>query len=260
MSMEYKEGLVAFIDILGFSQYVMNESNKEKVRSLFQFVEKFCYLFNCSPELAQNVSFFSDSIVLATDNLYQLSISISIAESYLKDNLELLFRGGITHGKYYYENNVMFGPAVIAAHNLETKANYSRVLIDPVLNIAEEPELLAFTDLDGYSVFNPYCLILNHGCRYGGDDRVVYPEDPTLNLERVFSQCRNEIIEKIQQYNGNPVVEKYLWRIRPYNYTCNTLLRLPDGEVLYDKINYKMNKDLREILQKSIIDTDCLGL
>ena len=44
--MEYKEGYVAFIDILGFSTYVSNEENANGTYDLFEFVRKFCYLFN----------------------------------------------------------------------------------------------------------------------------------------------------------------------------------------------------------------------
>ncbi|MBQ6929246.1 MAG: hypothetical protein IJN27_02950 [Oscillospiraceae bacterium] len=76
--MNYTEGYVAFIDILGFSQYVSNEDSVDGTYELFEFMDKFCFLFNTSPELKINVSFFSDSIVLTTDELDNLIIPIYI--------------------------------------------------------------------------------------------------------------------------------------------------------------------------------------
>ena len=49
--MEYTNGYVAFIDILGFSNLVSNEQNADKVKDLFEFVEKFQYLFNSTSKL-----------------------------------------------------------------------------------------------------------------------------------------------------------------------------------------------------------------
>ncbi len=76
--MEYTNGYVAFIDILGFSNLVSNEQNADKVKDLFEFVEKFQYLFNSTSKLNTNVAFFSDSIILSTNNQP-------------KDNLGMLF-------------------------------------------------------------------------------------------------------------------------------------------------------------------------
>ena len=67
---------------------------------------------------------------LTADELERLVEPIYIAESYLKDKLGLLFRGGICYGKYYHKDSVTFGPAVVSAYKLEGKANYSRILLD----------------------------------------------------------------------------------------------------------------------------------
>ncbi len=74
--MQYTEGYVAFIDILGFSNYVNNADNGNQTLYLFEFVEQFCYLFNTSPSLKINVSFFSDSIILSSCSLDKFVIPI----------------------------------------------------------------------------------------------------------------------------------------------------------------------------------------
>ena len=223
------------------------------MKNLFQFIDKFCFLYNTSSELSQNVAFFSDSIVIASDDLVKLSISIQIAESYLKSTLGLVFRGGITYGKYYYEKNVLFGPAVVSSYQLEKRANYSRILIDQSVEIPKDSSLLFFRDMDGWIVLNPFGMVLQSGCSYGGPQGVQYPENPTKQLSESFEDNRRWIIGRIKQYKNTPIVEKYIWRIRPYNYTCKELLKCSDGELLYPEISYAMNGELRRIISRAII-------
>ena len=129
--MHYKEGYIAFIDILGFSKFVSDENNGEIVYHFFDFVKNYCYLFNDSNDLKDKwgISFFSDSIIItSTDSDIQtLFLPIYIAESFVRDKMGLLFRGGLCYGKYYHKDNIMYGPGVIAAYNLEKQANYSFV-------------------------------------------------------------------------------------------------------------------------------------
>ena len=252
--MEYVEGYVAFIDILGFSQFVSDETNGENVKKLFQFIEKYCYFFNTSTQLFLNVAFFSDSIVLASNNINMVNASIQIAESYVQSELGLVFRGGITYGKYYYEKSVVFGPAVIRAYSLEKKANHSRILIDNCVEMPENSGLLIYQDMDGESVLNPYNMILQAGCSYGGPDGVKYPDDPTKQITKTFEECSKWVIDKIKQHKNTSVVEKYLWRVRPFNYTCKMLIECSDGELIYPEIGYTMNSELREGIWSSMIN------
>ena len=148
----YKEGYVAFVDILGFSNYVLQEENAGKINDLMIFVNKFQYLYNKSPELKVKISFFSDSIVLSTEDnshLGMVLLAIWIAESYLYEHTSLLFRGAISEGKYYNENNISFGPAVIKSYKLENEANYSRIIIDKnIMKKFETIPLDIFKDID----------------------------------------------------------------------------------------------------------------
>jgi hypothetical protein len=251
--MKYREGYVAFIDILGFSTYVSNEENANDTYNLFEFVRKFCYLFNSSPELKINVSFFSDSIVLTADDLEKLIAPIYIAESYLKDKLELLFRGGICYGKYYHDNGVAFGPAVVSAYKLEGKANYSRILIDEKIQILEEENVLFYRDIDGYLCLNPMSAILEEPIAFGPEG-AVYPEG---NINEIINDCfskhREVILKQIAKNKGTSVVDKYLWRVRVFNYTCNLISDIPVGETIYNEINFSSNEQLKGLIKKQII-------
>ena len=224
--MEYKLGYVAFIDILGFSNYVSDESNGEKIKSFFSFVKKLCYLYDTSPELKTEVVSFSDSMVITSDNLDSIMIVIMLAECYLKDSLGLLFRGGIVYGKYYHEDNITFGPAVIMAYKLENIASYSRIIIDKgILNEDDECELI-YKDIDGFYCINPFGYVFHMGIEYGGD-KLVYPEDISGTILSNIKNYRKELEESIHKWRGTLVVEKYLWRVRPFNYTCKLISEMP---------------------------------
>ncbi|MDE6259789.1 MAG: hypothetical protein K2M42_02835 [Oscillospiraceae bacterium] len=243
--MQYTQNFVAFVDILGFSSYVSKEENAAKTQDLFTFVEKFRFFYNTSPKLDTKVSFFSDSIVITSSNIESIIIAIYIAESYLQKNLGLLFRGGICHGKYYHDNNVTFGPAVVSAYRLEKQAIYSRIIIEKEICSQLQQELFLFRDIDGYVCCNPYAMILDENVAYGPDGPVYPNGNITGLIIASFKRHRDELIQQIQQYKGTPVVDKYLWRIRPFNYTCNLIANMACGEILFERIGYAVSEELK---------------
>ena len=195
---------------------------------MFSFVQKFCYLFNTSPELDTKVSFFSDSIVLSSSDFSNLIIPISIAEGYVKSELGLLFRGGITKGSYYHKDGVTFGPAVVSAYRLESLANYSRILIDNMIVDENDDSIEIFQDIDGRYCLNLSALIIYNNTQSGGDRAHFSDGDPVDILTTNFRDERKAILDAIQKHMGTAVVEKYSWRIRPYNFTCAKLADHPE--------------------------------
>lgn len=252
--MQYKKGYVCFIDILGFSSYVKKTENLTNTYGLFDFVKKFCYLFNDSATLNTEISFYSDSIVLTTTEINKLILAIYIAETYLKKQLGLLFRGAICFGEYFHEKGITFGPGVIRAYELEKQAIYSRIIIDKEISIDTE-NINFFVDLDGITCLNPYSIILIDDLSFG--DGVHYSEGEINSiLIKSFENHRKEILDNIKKYKGTPVVDKYLWRIRPYNFICNLVSNIPFNEYIYEDIKFTNNKFLRDNLMKMIIQNN----
>lgn len=249
--MQYTEGYLAFLDILGFSQYVNEEENGQKTAELFGFVKKFCDLFNSAPQVQFHVSFFSDTIIITTNEIDHLVVPIFILESYLKEHMGLLFRGGIVYGKYYHDEGVTFGPAVVAGYALEQKAVYSRILVDDAICKIKN-NISYFEDIDGYTCYNPYGSFFLDIIA-SAPDKMVYPENIEQSLIESFSKRRDELLTQIDKYRGSKVVDKYLWRVRAYNNVCCFVARIPNGTVIYDDIDYKMNEPLKQELQKLII-------
>lgn len=238
--MEYSNGYVAFIDILGFSNLVSNEKSADQIKDLFGFIEKFQYFFNSSPTLNTDVAFFSDSIILSTDNktrdnLEMLFCAIWIAESYLHKHTNLFFRGGITKGLYYHKDSIAFGPAVVNSYRLENQAVYSRILIeDKIVSNMEEVPFSIMKDTDGKYCFNPYSIGLLRNT----------PDGTNPTKEQFMKSIRQErelLLQAIKANLYTNVSEKYLWRIIPFNNVCASL---PD---IYNKYHFDFNEsDIEE--------------
>ncbi len=157
----YSSRIVAFIDILGFSNLVHeSEMDTDKANLLLgvlkdieSFIDKENRLVKFSEEFnTKNIKIdytqFSDSIVLSTEIVFPMIYDIEVPNynnlmyicslisflqaKYMNDGI--LMRGGVTWGSIYHENNICFGPAFIRAYQIESKmAKYPRVVIDPEL-------------------------------------------------------------------------------------------------------------------------------
>ena len=249
--MQYTEGYLAFLDILGFSKFVEDESNGQATSDLFEFVKKFCFLFNTSPQLNVQVSFFSDTIIITADELENLVLPIYIAESYLKDNLGLLLRGAIVYGKYYHNEGTTFGPAVVAGYQLEKKALYSRILLEDTVKV-EGKNIFFFNDIDGHKCFNPYGVFFTE-IMSSAPEGIVYPDNITKELIDNFLTRRSELLAQINKYKGTTVIDKYLWRVRAFNHICDFVVKIPLGEVIYEEVTYVMNEQLQNQMRKMLI-------
>lgn len=146
--------IVAFLDLLGFKEYV-NNNNSEIVLNTFKTVQslrkqidkdKIIFFGDKSKEDAYNqlsdsiyMRIMSDSIVIATDvfskeGLLFVSKWISLIQAYLLEiGDRIMSRGGISYGEFYGDEEIMFGKGMIQAYLLEGKAKYPRVIIDKYL-------------------------------------------------------------------------------------------------------------------------------
>lgn len=127
----YKNCYVAAIDILGFSQYVRNNSF-DYVRDIFLDIPRFTNLVLNYPnktftkEMLDSVTLniISDTIVIAVpeETNRSLEILLLIVDTVvfnLYREYRLPCRGGIAYGEFYSEGNIAFGKAFVDAHELE---------------------------------------------------------------------------------------------------------------------------------------------
>lgn len=132
MKIDYKEKLVAFVDVLGFSEIVYNSDN-ERIESYYSYLEN-RFKDHISKTKLQYL-FISDSIVISADdtkeNLFELTrLLTKIQCNLLLD--KIIVRGAISYGNLYIndEGNIIVGNALIRAYQLESQAINPRIIID----------------------------------------------------------------------------------------------------------------------------------
>ena len=133
---EWREGYVALIDILGFSEGIL----RHNLQTFFHEYNKSVHDVLSTPE-AQNLEYivFSDTIVIYTHYSNKKSfLSLVRACSLLFVSLlkiGLPLRGCISHGKFHLQKNpngvIIAGEPIIDAHDYEQKQNWIGIMISP---------------------------------------------------------------------------------------------------------------------------------
>jgi hypothetical protein len=131
----YSKRFVAFIDILGFTDIIRRTALPEPGITIDEIVaaldipspaEKGKLIIGSVGDISNSdhkITQFSDSLIISTNYsdaglLHLIDHIEKIAFSFLK--MGFLCRGGIASGLLFHEENVVFGPAMIEAYQLES--------------------------------------------------------------------------------------------------------------------------------------------
>lgn len=222
--MQYKTGYVAFIDILGFCNYIKEERNPSKINDLLLFGAKVQNLFRAEPEL--QVALFSDTLIFTSSSIKGLITMlvglVSIFFLHIVKNHHLCFRGVVVYGEYFHQNNMVFGPAIIQAAELEkTVVSFSRIMMTPdiIKKIKEHNlSLSLIKDIDGQICYNPFIILTLDGLEK--KDGTEYSK-LTSNLQRL----RDLIFSLIYKYKGTSYIVKYFSLVYYYNDAINRVIK-----------------------------------
>lgn len=135
--MKYTEKIVAFIDILGFKYFVNDESKCEDIGAILKlpyFIRQdgMAKMMKIKGVMMTSIS---DSLVFsiglkergAMNKIVKL---LSVFTQTLLSQYSLLLRGGIAVGKLYHDSDVVYGPGLVRAYELENKiAVYPRMVM-----------------------------------------------------------------------------------------------------------------------------------
>lgn len=148
--MIYEQRIVAFIDILGFKSLLNDTVDKsgnddenainavisayEAIRDIWDLDKKSSYLDTKSFD-TKKVSIFSDCLVISFEINQPSEVFFTLLEiKWLIMRLiarNMLCRGAITIGKFIHTDHYLFGPALVEAYTLESKAAlYPRVILE----------------------------------------------------------------------------------------------------------------------------------
>jgi hypothetical protein len=188
-----EQRLVAFFDLLGFSSIIrphddMNVKKQDKILALLSELSEnsgdFSYRADAVDEATTDhiikpaISAFSDNIVYSFPLHSIAPVGSGPITSYLADQagaifrqaLELgcLIRGGITVGQLHHDKQVIFGPALVEAYELESRyAKTPRIIIsDAAMDFIERHPFVQFDD-DGYAILDYVQAVFHDAIRIG---------------------------------------------------------------------------------------------
>lgn len=148
--MKYEERIVAFIDILGFKSLLNdtldkdgndNEVKIDAIISAYDAIRDIWDLDQAPSPLNNNatetkkISIFSDCLVVSfainqPGGVFSTLLEIKLLIMTLISK-KILCRGAVSKGKFIHTDNYLFGPALVEAYMLESKAAmYPRVILD----------------------------------------------------------------------------------------------------------------------------------
>ncbi len=144
-------GMVAFIDFLGFSNEVEGITETDKLESVIHKIEKLRDEFSREADIKAiskiEVIAFSDCMIFSVagksditklQGKYDIWLSelfiIAISQFNCIMNHGFFIRGGIASGWYYHKDNIIVSPAQVKAYKLESKeAKYPSIVLSKAL-------------------------------------------------------------------------------------------------------------------------------
>lgn len=254
----YTKRLIVFVDILGFSDRIkVSKTSQEESEIILKALMRihaikennYSQSFMNMQDYGFEVITFSDSAVIScpaeNDNLFYLLLEIIHLQMDLVP-FGILLRGAITIGELYHKRDIVFGPAMIDAHNLESKAAiYPRIILTESAitqfyefasddeEVKQEFHTLIQKEKDGFY----YIDILRQDQEIDGTD---------MYLEWL-SLFRKIIINGMKQEDAT-VRMKYMWLCSYFNEVVEEQpVIIPQNKITEEMIEYRNMKSKLKI-------------
>ncbi|AIY80161.1 hypothetical protein FDC58_04505 [Clostridium botulinum] len=238
--------IVCAIDILGFSQMIVNSCSEGYGNKLLKEIS---YLINKNKQCIIPNKYSQGKIKIYTDNMivgYPINddgeeeldeILDNVSEYQFNLSLEGLFvRGGVSVGEFYINEDIVFGPALLDAHNTESElACYPRIVLDyktvnrlqkyiNYYDVAPQQNKILI-DSDGQWFLNYLNTIFKY---YTECDNEYEFEKVQIEL---LLRHKVKIEEMLELHKKDIIVwDKYVWTANYHNYFCD--LNFPNEKQL----------------------------
>lgn len=237
---QYKEHFVAFLDILGFKNLIVN-SNCNDIYSIFDEIHsKSNASLNFNGVQIQaydhiKYKILSDSIIIFIDTQIPdsfsalLDVCSRLQRSLIHRDDPILLRGGISKGLLYYEDDVIYGEGLTNAYLLENNlAKYPRIVFTGE-TLEAGKKSAEYIYVDGQGIFNTFDT----------DEDMLYflhyhiqlqkgMEERKMLCDKVLNKCK----KVLNHETNSDVREKYIWL---KNYFIKSISMMPELQELYDK-------------------------
>jgi hypothetical protein len=146
---KYSDSVILYLDILGFRKIVENAgTDAQKIRDVYEKLITAKSVLDTVRESGEEsflnkektqINMFSDTVLItypeiSDKTIFGLSRVAAAMQWALFSMPGTFLRGAITVGNHYHKNDVMFGPSLIKAYDLErNSAEWPRIIIDPAV-------------------------------------------------------------------------------------------------------------------------------
>lgn len=242
--MSYENRFIAFLDILGFKNWiektVINESIFNTIKAGLDYISnerEELYHGHYSDMRINNkeISVFSDSIVISYSMDKGSLFYVLMDLIYICINLNskgIFVRGGVSFGKLYHKNHECFGPAMVKAYELEQKqAIYPRIVVEPE--------------------------VVKNGIMNPGPANT--PKQELAYIEKLLSEDKGEgifYLDYLSQYEEMDSIEEYMDLIcKIKKHVANNLEQTKNHEHLFRKYIWfakYYNKTVEKVFKNTI--------
>lgn len=226
----YENRLVAFIDILGFSELIERTAANPgivpwmmKILDTIKSNETLKDKFDKSLDLRIEFTSFSDCFVLSTRipedpvNIALFQVAL-LCSSMLKAGL--FVRGAVVEGKIYHKDNIVFGPGLLDAYNKErNQASYPRIILSESILRKYEQESQVPKFANFIRKWSPLLIRKDYDGQFFLDTMFAVP----FSIETA-DEKEHLILIKIQieknldlHKNDQEILRKYIWLKDLYN-------------------------------------------
>lgn len=167
---ELKDGFCAFLDILGFTEYVKkNKGDNEAFKSALTALKAARSTLKSPEELNLiKVKSFSDNVFISLKFRQDLFLLTSLFEFICRYQNELIWhghlvRGGVALGEIHVDNDTIYGMALIDAYEMESeKAVYPAVMVsEHIVEAARTAQLVETSSCWSYQSNDWYFISID---------------------------------------------------------------------------------------------------
>ncbi|MHC4119526.1 MAG: hypothetical protein ACYSWO_18675 [Planctomycetota bacterium] len=228
VDLKYENRIVAFLDILGFRNKVLQDRSKavETLRGIEMALSNSVEMVKSGVPDSLSVKFFSDCFCVSCEQqeLDRLVRELSYLQLWLA-NGNIFVKGAISSGLHFESQHVIFSEGLINAYDLQITDKFPRILIDE--EIVKRMKVETHADY-GDSLVD-YLIVAPDGVHFLDYLQILTEEVITGDRDEILSAHKQAITQEVESNKGvYSIIEKYKWLSEYHNTKFHQFYDLDD--------------------------------